>query len=192
MKAPASNRLFRNSCICRQNPSARNTGNSLYFLARWRLSFGIERLVDIHPDYARYAHRHGDERQVGRDRAEQGPLVAPPGKPPEAGHQQEIGRNRQRVADVHRAYKIALLPLELEAADRTALIHREPPAKQWAAIDSALPATRAALTQNRDGDARLSVVGDWQGRVPPHRNMDRSSLRRPCRSGALTRFRDLR
>src|SRR5262249_42117375 len=131
------------------------------------------------PDHARDPHSYRDERQIRRDSAEQGPLVAPTGKQPETSHQEEVRRNRQRIADVHGAHKIALLALELEAAYRTALIHREPAPKHRAAIDSALAATGTALAQNRDGDAGrswLSVVRGWHSQFPPHRNMDQPSV----------------
>src|SRR2546421_12918842 len=156
MKAPASSKPFRNSGIRGQYTSARKPGNSpisCFSVSGRELSLRIERLVDVHPDHARDPYRHGDKRQVCHHRADQGPLIAPPGKQPETGYQQEIRGNRKGVADVHGAHEIALLALEPEAADRAALIHGEPAAKQRAPIDGALAATRAALTANRDEES---------------------------------------
>jgi hypothetical protein len=89
---------------------------------------GIDLLIEINPKHTRKKCQHGGERQEQQDRPDCNLIQAPPCQGPKGGGKNKDDGKAQAVTYVHRSEKISWLPIEVEAAGGTAIMHfREAP-----------------------------------------------------------------
>jgi hypothetical protein len=89
---------------------------------------GIDLLVEINPKHPRKKCQHGGEGQEHQDRPDCNLVQTPLCQGPECGAKNKDEGKAQAVTDVHRSEKISRLPIEVETAGETAIVHfREAP-----------------------------------------------------------------
>ena len=84
---------------------------------------GVEGLVEINPQNARKKSDGGSERQNQDDCPDYGLADAPAGDLPEKNGDQRDDGQRQSVADIHGAEKVAGFAIVAEMADGTTFVH---------------------------------------------------------------------
>ena len=130
---------------------------------------GIDLLVEINPKDTREKRQHGAKGQEQQDRPDCYLIQAPPRQGPEGGAKNKDDRKAQAVTYVHRSEEISGLPIEVEAAGGTAIMHfREAPIN-GRTENCRGPASRTQLAEDAAQDG-------WTRREQEHMIADRYCL----------------
>ncbi len=109
---------------------------------------GVEGLVEVDPENAGKKSYGGGERQDQDDGPKHGFADSPSGELPQKNGDQSDDGQRQSVADVHGAEKVAGFAVVAEMADGTTFVHFREAEKNRVIINSSDTAARTAIVKH--------------------------------------------
>src|ERR1700756_3974944 len=144
---------------------------------------GIDLLIEIDPKDTREKRQHGGEGQEQQDRPDCNLVQTPLCQGPKGGAKNKDEGKAQAVTDVHGSEKISRLPIEVETAGGTAIVHfREAPIN-GRTKNFRGPASRTQLVEDAAQDGRVRreqehMIVDRYGLGP--RSGDNPLGMKPC------------